>query len=50
MIEAHGIKVLTVILYGCESSPTWKNERKLRLFGSWFPRKIFSSKLCKLFN
>ena len=34
--------ILPVVLYGCESSSlTLREERKLRFFENWVPRRIF---------
>ena len=44
-IKIHGIVILPVVLYGCETcSLTLREERRLRVFDNRMPRRIFGPK------
>jgi len=44
-VKIYRIVILPVVLYGCETwSPTLREERRLRVFKKWVPRKIFGAK------
>jgi hypothetical protein len=43
-IKIYSTKILLAVLYGCETSPTLKEKRRLRVFENRGLRRIFGSK------